>query len=409
MLFHSLPFPGALFPSVINPQKALDGLARVASPHILLFHEKRGLVLFSSTIRDLWPGADLERSLEDFRLFTEDGIVPAETHHLSTFWENLPKERGECADMFVIKAGRYRKVVMLGFVFFRFSWGGLMIVVPSENPRELGGRIASSRNWANPSLVDTVSAWVEDSDREALTGTFLGAMPEEFRKMAIVERHAAPPSDPDDSRPGYRLTYRVRGGEWQRDASLEETPPPGAAKDVRIKGKVVNGEVAISFSVYVGGLGSLGSLSFPVEKVPEGELTWLNRFLHDTSEALCERARQTVLPEFSYCRHWGRGGFRLEAFREMIREGTVGDDRSVPVLPLWFPADRDPLPLIKALDQARYTSDLLFVDEGLHSGCLLLRNVSMEKAAFVRNKLLREKTIVAIDPPVTLGEYLDTL
>lgn len=407
MLFNSRPFPGALFPSVISPQKVLDGLSQVASPHILLFHEKRGLVLFPPALRALWPGAELGLALTDFRLFTEDGIVPAEKHHLETFWAQIPKERGDCADMFVIKAGRIRQVFMLGFVYIRFSWGSLVIIVPGENPRELGGRISDYRRWMTPLLVETLSAWMEDSDREALMGSFLEMMPEEFRHMAIVERPVAKGSD--DRWPAYRLMYRVRGGEWQRDAVVLEAAPKETLQARRMGGKVVDGEVAISFSIYTGGIHSLGTIDIPVARMAETGLTRLNLFLHDSSATLCEKSRETALPEFSYCRHWGRGGYRLEAIREVVRAFPAQNTERLPVLPLWFPADRDALPLLKALDQARYATDILFVDEGIRFGCLLLQNVTMEKAPFVREKLLREKTRVTIDAPITLEEFLQTL
>ena len=174
-------------------------------------------------------------------------------------------------------------------------------------------------------------------------------------------------------------------------------------------GRVVNGEVAISFSVYVGGIHSLGTLMLPVAKMADAGMTRLNLFLHSLSGTLCEKARNTVLPEFSYCRHWGRGGFRLETIREVVAALPPESSHALPVLPLWFPADRDSLPLLKALDQARYTTDILFVDKGMHSGCLLLRNVTMEKATFVREKVLREKNLVTIDPPVTLDDFLQSL
>lgn len=407
MLFQFPPFPEALFPSVISPQKVLDGLSLVASPHILLFHEKRGLVLFPPVLRDLWPGAELGLHLADFRLFTEDGIVPAEKHHLETFWSQFPKETGDCADMFVIKAGRIRQVFMLGFVCIRFSWGSLVIIVPGEKFRELEERISEYRKWVTPLLAETLSAWIEDSDREALMGSFLEAMPGEFRNMAVVERHVAGGSD--DRWPAYRLMYRVRGGEWQRDAVALEEAPAEALQDRRMGGKVVDGEVAISFSIYNGGIRSLGTINLPVARMAEAGLTRLNLFLHDSSAFLCEKSRETVLPEFSYCRHWGRGGYRLEEIKEVVRALPSQNPLDLPVLPLWFPPDRDSLPLLKALDQARYATDILFVDKGIHSGCLLLRNVTMEKAPFVREKLLREKTLVTIDAPIALGEYLDTL
>jgi hypothetical protein len=184
----------------------------------------------------------------------------------------------------------------------------------------------------------------------------------------------------------------------------ESEAVPG--KDVRMGGKVVDGEVAISFSVYVGGVRSLGNLSLPVSRMQEAGLSRLNLFLHDASETLCRKARETVLSEFAYSRHLGRGGFRLETIEEIAREISPEDYRKTPVLPLWFGTDRDPVPLLKKLDHARYTTDILFVDESLRSGCLLLKNVSLDKASFVREKLLREGT-VAIDPPEPLGEYLD--
>lgn len=406
VIFLSRPFSGALFPSVISVQKGLDALSHATGPHILLFHEKRGLVLFSPTVRSLWPGADPGQSLADLRLFTEDGIVPAERHHLSSFWERISKGPGDYADMFVIKAGRIRQVFMLGFVCFRFPWGHLVIIIPGETPRELGGRIANPESWLAPSLKETLSAWMEDSDREALMGVALSAIPEDLLNMALVERHV--PGSPDDSRPGYRLSYRVRGREWQRDAATEGNPPQ-EEKPVYMGGKVVDGEVVIGFSVYVGGIRSLGTLFLPLAKMPEAGLARLNGFLHKTSEALCLKVRETALPEFSYCRYWEPGGFRLEALREVAALLSPGDFRNIPVLPLWFPPDQDPLPLLMAIDRARYVTDILFVDEKKRAGCLLLRDVPREKAAMVRDKILRDKTMVTIDPPMTLGECLDTL
>lgn len=407
MLFHSRPFSGAIFPSVISPQKVLDGLSQVASPHILLFHEKRGLVLFPPALRAFWPGAELGLGLTDFRLFTEDGIVPAERHHLESFWANFPKETGDHADMFVIKAGRIRQVFMLGLAVYRFPWGSLVIIVPGENPRELGGRISDYRKWVTPALSETVSTWIEDSDREAMMGAFLEAMPAEFRNMAVVDRHVEKGSN--DRWPGYHLRYRVRGGEWQRDVVSEESPPPAPPQDLRMGGKVVDGEVAISFSLYTGGIRSLGTLYLPLERMAEAGLMRLNLFLQDSSAILCEKSWETALSEFSYCRHWGRGGYRLEAIREVVQALPAPDPQSFPVLPLWFPSDRDSLPLLKALDRARYATDILFVDKEIRSGCLLLRNVTMEKAPFVREKLLREKTLVTIDAPITLEEFLRSL
>ena len=408
VLFHSRPFSGALFPSVISPQKVLDGLSQVASPHILLFHEKRGLVLFPPVLRDIWPGVELGLGLNDFRLFTEDGIVPAERQHLTDFWTNFPKEGADCGEMFVIKAGRIRQVFMLGFVVWRFSFGSLVVIVPGENSRELGGRIADYRRWMTPGLAETVTAWVEDSDRESLMGSFLDGMPAEFRNMAVVERPVAGGSS--DRWPSYRLMYRMRGGEWQRDAVvLEETTPGALSRDVRMSGKVVDGEVAISFSVYTGGIRSLGTLSLPVSRMAEAGMARLNLFLNQSSSILCEQSRETVLPEFSYCRHWERGGYRLEEIREIVRSLPTETPESLPVLPLWFPGDRDSLHLLKAIDRARYATDILFLDKGIRSGCLLLQNVTMEKAPFVREKLLREKTLVTIDAPITLEEFLQTL
>jgi len=404
LLFNAHPFSGALLPSVLSPQKDLDTLSQVVGPHILLFHDRRGLVLFPPVTKTLWPEADFGRTLESFRLFTEDGVVPAERLHLEKFWKDLPQREGTSSDRFVIKTGRIRQVTMLGLHVIRTDWGHLLIVVPGENPREIDGRLSDCRRGLSSSILETLGGYVEDSDRESLVGSLLSFMPEEFAPIAVFERTV--PGSQDGWRSGYRLFYRKRGGEWQRDAVIlgESEAVPG--KDVRMGGKVVDGEVAISFSVYVGGVRSLGNLSLPVSKMQEAGLSRLNLFLHDASETLCRKARETVLSEFAYSRHLGRGGFRLETIEEIAREISPEDYRKTPVLPLWFGTDRDPVPLLKKLDHARYTTDILFVDESLRSGCLLLKNVSLDKASFVREKLLREGT-VAIDPPEPLGEYLD--
>ncbi|MHB8370436.1 MAG: hypothetical protein ACYDBP_12260 [Leptospirales bacterium] len=404
MLFNARPFSGALLPSVLSPQKDLDALSQVVGPHILLFHDRRGLVLFPPVTKILWPEADFGRTLESFRLFTEGGVVPAERLHLEKFWKDLPQQEGTSSDKFVIKTGQIRQVTMLGLHLTRTDWGHLLIVIPGENPREIDGRLSDSRRGLSSSILEALGDYVEDSDRESLVGSLLSFMPEEFAPIAVFERTVL--GSQDGWRSGYRLFYRKRGGEWQRDAVIlgETEAVPG--KDVRMGGKVVDGEVAIGFSVYVGGVRSLGNLSLPVSKMQEAGLSRLNLFLHDASETLCRKARETVLPEFAYSRHLGRGGFRLETIEEIAREISPEDYRKTPVLPLWFGTDRDPVPLLKKLDHARYTTDILFVDESLRSGCLLLKNVSLDKASFVREKLLREGT-VAIDPPEPLGEYLD--
>ncbi|MHB8368980.1 MAG: hypothetical protein ACYDBP_04705 [Leptospirales bacterium] len=404
MLFNVRPFSGALFPSVLSPQKDLDALSQVVGPHILLFHDRRGLVLFPPVTGTLWPGIDFGRSLVDFRLFTEDGVLPGERLHLEKFWKEFPKEAGVMADKFVIKTGRIRQITMLGFHVARTSWGVLLIVVPGERPREIDGRLSDCERGVAAPLLEALKTYVDDSDRESLVGTLLSSMPEEFAPMAVFERTLAGPQGALPT--SCRLSCRKRGGEWQRDAATLAESDEGERKESRMVGKVVNGEVAIGFSVYVGGVRSLGTLSLPVSKMPEAGLSRLNLFLHDASETLCRKARETVLPEFAYSRHLGRGGFRLEAIEEIAREISPENSREIPVLPLWFGTDHDPAPLLKKLDHVRYTTDILFVDESLRKGCLLLKNTGLEKASFIREKLLRAGA-VTIDPPKLLGEYLD--
>jgi len=301
MLFNVQPFSGALFPSVISPQKGLDAFPQVVGPHILLFHDRRGLVLFPPVTGTLWPEADLGRSLESFRLFTEGGVVPAERHHLEKFWKNLPLKGGTSVDKFVIKTGRIRQVTMLGFHVTRTAaWGHLLIVVPGENPQELDGRLSDCCRGLSAPLLETLGAYVEDSDKEALVGEVLSSMPEEFSQIATFERTVA--GAEDGSRPRYSLFYRRRGG---------VAAGGGASCGVRGKGEehYPHGKKGhkrggvISFSVYVGGVRSLGNLYVPVPKMQETGLSRLNIFLHDTSERLCRKIRETVLSEFAYTRH----------------------------------------------------------------------------------------------------------
>ena len=235
MLFNARPFSGALFPSVLSPQKDLDALSQIVGPHILLFHERRGLVLFPPVTGTLWPGLDFGRTLEDFRLFTEEGVVPAERLHLEKFWKDLPKEEGVLADKFVIKTGRIRQVTMLGFYAVRTLWGCLLIVLPGENPREIDGRLSDCKRGLAAPLLGALKATVEDSDRESLVGTVLSSMPEEFASMAVFERTL--PGSVEEMRSGYRLAYRKRGGEWQRDAATVAESEEGERKDVRMGGE----------------------------------------------------------------------------------------------------------------------------------------------------------------------------
>ncbi|MHB1934789.1 MAG: hypothetical protein ACYCR5_10505 [Leptospirillum sp.] len=70
------------------------------------------------SLRTVWPSVGFGASLDSFRLFTEEGSVPAEKVHLENDWREVMSDTPEASDMFIVKAGRIHQVFILGLMFF---------------------------------------------------------------------------------------------------------------------------------------------------------------------------------------------------------------------------------------------------------------------------------------------------
>lgn len=205
------------------------------------------------------------------------------------------------------------------------------------------------------------------------------------------------------------LSYRFRGERWQRDL-MEERPEIRKVIEKHARrhaGVIIDGETSVCFSVYVGGVRSLGILQIPVERIREAGLNSLNNFLQQMSRSLCERAAKTVLREYHYARLTLQDGhFGIESLGEIAQVLFPTHWKTLPVLPLWFDQSKNLLESVQAIDSYRYITDILFLNSERTYGCLLLADTPMEKAGTAKNKL-QKATGFIMEDPVPLKDYLE--
>ncbi|MEC4682261.1 MAG: hypothetical protein VST70_01075 [Nitrospirota bacterium] len=409
MLISLKPFKGALFDSVIFPKKDVLHFFHQAGPNIAFFHPNEGLMFFSPALRRIWPEAAFGSSLESFRILTERDVVPAEKIHLADFWKQI--ETGSppnLSDRFVIKSGRIRGTHTLGLVVFSFPWGRLLVIVPGEAPKTISKNLEDIVRLNPFDLIRDLENWVQDSETEALVAHFLQIIPGDFINQVSFSRILAAPF-PEPQGQICRIVYRYRKGEWQREVSGQSSTDTPDIEETKTRhyGVLTGGEVSVVFTVFVGGILPLGTISLPAKVLESVGPPPLNQFLHEASSSLVFQGLRLVSEQFHYCRYWTGQGFAMEVLEEISRLVSPDHWRNMIVLPFWT-RDLVLSDSLALLDSVRYTTDILFVEPEKGLGCILLQNTNKEKATTVVMEKFRQRIrSIMIDDPVTVAKFLE--
>ena len=407
MIYEISLFPDALFHPAAPLQKLLDGFANEAGPYLFLIHPVFGTVAYSCPTKSVWPGIEQGKTLSDLRQFLAEIVVPGESPHLARFWKQVESKEIELMDQFVINGGQNRLGSMLGIVVYQEDWGSLWVLIPGENADHLESVTKGFASWKTASFWEDVQSWVCESEIESMVGVLLSAMPKTLRPMTTFWRSSRSKNywGKIDSQ---NLAYRFRGDRWQRDLT-EESPEIRKVIEKQARrhaGVVIDGEISVCFSVYVGGIRSLGILQAPVEGIKDEGLNSLNHFLHLMSRSLCKKAADTSIRDYPYAHLALQGGhFGIDSLGEVAQVLSSTHWKSFPVLPLWFDQSKNFLDSVQKIDENRYITDILFLNSEGTYGCLLLADTSLEKAYKAKNKL-HKATGFVLEDPVRLSHYI---
>ena len=399
MLLSRRPFRDALFESTLFPKEETKAFLRHAGPNSAFFHPTMGLMFFSPVLRRIWPEASFGSSVESFRTLLEEDVAPAEKSHLAGFWNKFSEGVSKIGDRFALKLDRIQGAKTLGVVFFSIPTGHLLVLVPGEGPKMVSKDLDDIIRLNPWDLTHKLTEWVKDSEIESLVGHFLKSLPEEFQQSVAFVRKG----------PGGRseIVYRFQRDRWIREILPDQgtVQIAEAFSEVRHYGKLVNGNISIHFTVFVGGIFPLGSASFPAKMLETAGLDLFNRFLHKTSTSLVVEGQRMMSADLHFCRRWSEQGFDMDSMEEIA--GLIAPERwkELVILPFWI-GDADQWSHISLLDSVRYTTDILFADQKKGLGAILLRNTDLEKARNVVRKKFLQRFPVPFGDPVTVGEFL---
>lgn len=408
MIYQISHFPDALFQPVEPLQKVLDAFANDAGSYFFLIHPVYGIVLYSSPTKRIWPEIEPGKTIGDFKQFLGDCSHPGETHHLTFFWKTVESLEDNLRDQFVVKGGQNSPGNLLGVIVFQEEWGSLWVLIPAEKSEHLESMTRGFATWKNPGFREALQSWVCESEIESIVGVLLSRMPENLRSISTFWRMIQAKTYWGKIE-FQNLSYRFRGNRWQRDL-MEGRPEITKVIEKHARrhaGIIIDGEISVCFSVYVGGVRSLGILQIPVEQIREAGLTSLNNFLHKMSRTLCERAAKSILKEFHYARLALQDGhFGMESLEEIAQVISPAHWKTLPVLPLWFDHSQDLSESLQLIDSYRYITDVLFLNSERTYGCLLIADTPIEKAQLAKNKLQRSTGFIMEDF-VFLEDYLE--
>jgi len=413
------PLKGALFSSVIALKEKFESLSGIGGPDMAAFYRDEGVVLFSPSFRKIWPDIGFGASLDQLLSQVSTVVVPAEKHLLSRFGDSLKENEGDRYGIFLLQARRIFGVSVLGVVFFRYSWGGLMIVLPGSDPGAVKNALSALKSARNHTAVDALDRWMKDSETEYVLTWIFENFPGEFRGEGRFERTKVIP-DPKGSRT-LQIFYTFRGRKWNRDVLDRPTEPsdqgePSGTRPeeggqanrnvdpiVRGKGTRHGNEILIHFTTFMGGVLPLGDLSLPDSVLSGSGLLYASRFLRRISLEALLRARSLASDSFAFTRFWDGSAFRMEGLEEIARLIDPSGWKECMVLPFWMTHSG----FFSEILSIFRVSDPLFVEPHRNMGVVLLRNCSREAARKVVYENFRTRTKAHIELPMSIAEFME--
>ncbi len=384
------------FDPVFLPEKELQSFL-ADDMDAVFFHRTKGAVLFSSTMKRLWPEIVQETTEENLMGHLERLIVPVEKFHFSSFREKR-KNHSEDADVFVLKENPRAIERFYGFKFLECDAGSLAIVIPGNNTEDIANKTARMKTWDTTELKNAMNRWTNELEKEYLTSVLIDRIEQENIRSSMFSRPIDAPLSPDKTSLGYRKT----GDSWIREQ--RNYPDPMREGRKRHMGRVRDGEVIIDFSVFVGGVEKLGTLSIKASLVNE---RYLDGFLRRGSDALCQEAASLSGQTYHYAKFWNGRGFNLNGIDEIIHKIDPVIPETIQILLFRFENEtlKDAPQEIESINKRLYTTDVIFSTPDGRYGAIVLGHIDKEKAMLVRDKIKKAAKTVSVKEPETIGWY----
>ena len=400
MLLYEMKAPNSFFGAPFPPRRAFDKLFNALGPYQGLFYQNKRLILQSPALRAVWPEAEHGRSWEEFLAYLPKMISPGEKTHLAEFLKAIVQLEKPYSDRFVLASSYLREYSFLLVHIHPTSFGFHLVLVPSSERSDVDHIHRSlSRQDLNP-LFQELEKWIQEMESEELMSEAIRSVPELYRNdvffQRIVSYHSA-----DGTEEQARLIYRERNERWVRDI-FDENPDHHEENIPRIHAKIENGDIQMNITLYVGQVHPLSWAAIPYQTLGKKSLSRLYEFVRNFSDKSAYLAQDFISPIFRYSHFWMGQGYRMESLRT-IAEILSPSPLTLPVIPIWG-LTSDTLLIIR---QSARLSDPVFLDWEKGLAVILLRNCTLEVAEQKVFDNLSKRMQLPLEPPVTVGSFLE--
>ncbi len=400
MFLYEMKSPNSFFGPPFPPRRAFDKLFNAMGPYQGLFYQNRRLILQSTALRGVWPEAEHNRSWGDFLSHLPKMISPGEKNHLEEFLKAVVHLDKPYSDRFVLASNVLREFTFLFIHIHPTRFGFHLVLVPASERADVESVHQSLSRKDHDPLFQEMENWIREMESEELMSEAIRSVPDLYRNDVFFQRIVSYLSA-DGTEEQARLVYRERNERWVRDIFDENTDYHAEAAP-RIHAKIENGDIQMNITLFVGQVHPLSWAAILYQTLGKKSLSRFYEFVRNFSDKSAYLAQDFVSHTFEYSKFWIGQGYRMESLRTIA--GLLSDaPLSLPVIPIWG-LTSDTLAIIR---QATRLSDPVFLDWEKGLAVILLRNCSLEAAQKTVFGNLSKRMQLPLEPPVTVGSFLE--
>ncbi len=401
MLLYEMKAPNSFFGPPFPPRRAFDKLFNTMGPYQGLFYQNKRLILQSPALRGIWPEAEHGRSWEDFLSHFPKMISPGEKTHLEEFRKAIASLDKPYSDRFVLASNSLRDFTFLVIHIHPTPFGFHLVLVPASERSNVESIHQSLARQDHHPLFRELGNWIHEMESEELMSEAIRSVPDLYRNDVFFQRIVSYLSA-DGTEEQARLIYRERNERWVRDIFDENQDPHTEEKAPRIHAKIENGDIQMNITLFVGQVHPLSWAAILYQTLGKKSLSRFYEFVRNFSDKSAYLAQDFVSPIFDYSKFWIGQGYRMESLQK-IADMLSPSPLTLPVIPIWG-LTSDTLSIIR---QTARLSDPVFLDWEKGLAAILLRNCSLEAAEKTVFGNLSKRMQLPLEPPVTVGNFLE--
>jgi hypothetical protein len=400
MFLYEIRAPDSFFGSPFLPRSAFDKLFKRMGPYQGLFYQNKRLILHSPALKGLWPEAEHGQSWDDFLSFLQRVVAKGENNHLDQFLKTSRKLEQPYSDRFILASRILREFTFLLLYIHPTPFGYHLVLTPASDRADVETLHKAMIKRDNTHIFQEIEGWVHQIESEELMSEAIRSVPDLYRNEIFFQRVVSY-TTAEGTEEESRLVYRERNDQWVRDI-YDEGADFDDGSIPRIHARITNGEILMNITLFVGQVYPLSWISIPYQTLEKKSLTRFYEFVRNFSDKSAQMAREFASPAFGYAKSWLGQGYAMDSVRKVAAILSPAP-MELPVIPIWG-LTADTLAIVR---QTARLSDPIFLDWGKGLAAILLRNCTLETAKEIVFPNLEKRMRLPLEPPVTVGTFLE--